>query len=154
MEELQDRVAETNVIEKCLESGANVNWTSPEFEYNTALHFCCDKGHESCLEILLKAGADVNASNLVGQTPLMLAASKKHTRMARLLLNAGAKPNVKDKVGSTAIVYAVRSFTTIDTLHLVRTLLRAGAEVYIPPKILKIEVRSSVQGQPWACLLS
>lgn len=53
-------------------------------------------------ELLIK-GADVNASNLNGQTSLHYAASKNLYDIAKQLIDADAKVNVADKYGSTPL---------------------------------------------------
>jgi ankyrin repeat protein len=58
------------------------------------------------MRILLDAGADPNAQDGVGRTPLMWAALGKSRKGIELLLARGAKPDVRNKKGYTAIVYA------------------------------------------------
>lgn len=47
----------------------------------------CEKGHHSCVQIMLRAGADV------GSRPLNLACERGHIECAELLLAAGADAN-------------------------------------------------------------
>ena len=50
------------------------------------------------LSALLRAGADLNAKNKVGKTPLMYAAQySKNPEVIKALLEAGAEVNTKDK---------------------------------------------------------
>jgi ankyrin repeat protein len=55
-------------------------------------------------EVLINAGADVNAKGYNGNTPLILAANGGHTGVARLLLN---HPNISihDQVSCSAATY-------------------------------------------------
>jgi len=48
-------------------------------------------------------GADLNARNKYGLTPLHKAANWGHVDVARLLLEHGADPTVKDKHGMTPL---------------------------------------------------
>lgn len=42
-------------------------------EMETALHCCCRHGHAESMQILADAGADVNAANKAGYSPLHIA---------------------------------------------------------------------------------
>lgn len=52
---------------------------------------------------LIERGANVNAANAHGVTPLMIAAARGNLPMIGLLLEAGADPAAKSKAGKTAI---------------------------------------------------
>lgn len=71
----------------------------------TPLHLICNKGyHGSVLsdeamktaKMLISKGADVNATNEFGNTPLHNAASSGNMELAKLLLDNGAKTNLKN----------------------------------------------------------
>lgn len=73
----------------------------------------------------LGAGANVNARDDKGETPLTLAASGGHTSLAKVLLDKGADVNAQSAAGVTALMHAVfRNYT--DLLNL---LLQKGATV-------------------------
>ena len=64
-------------------------------------------------EKLLKAGADVNASNPLNQTPLEKAIEKNSTSMVHLLLKHGARPNyLKGDVSCNVILATASSGET------------------------------------------
>ncbi len=68
---------------------------------------------------LLKAGADVNARNVNGDTALMLAVwwefdNSSGKEVIDLLLEAGADLDIKDKDGKTVIDYAFDSPYMVD----------------------------------------
>ena len=88
----------------------------------TALHYACQAVNEHAVPLLLKAGADVRATDSSGVTPLHLAVrcSKKTLES---LLQAGADPNAVTSHGSTPLMEA----TTVET---VKTLMEAGADIH------------------------
>ena len=48
------------------------------------------------IELLLKAGADIEAKDIYGETPVSWAAEKRHIEMVELLLKAGVDTEAKD----------------------------------------------------------
>jgi uncharacterized protein len=73
-------------------------------------------------------GADVNASQGDGTTPLHWAVYKVDRELVAELLDRGAKADVTNKYGSSPLAEAVK----LGNLDLVRTLLDAGAHVESP----------------------
>ena len=66
---------------------------------STPLHCACWKGHEAVVDVLLQAGADVNAENANehwGTTPLHAAAHANQKKVAELLIAHGANINAKN----------------------------------------------------------
>ena len=56
-----------------------------------ALHAAAYQGHEDIVQVLLSAGADLEAAGNDGTTPLYLAAQQKHKGVVQVLLRAGAQ---------------------------------------------------------------
>ncbi|UCH26363.1 MAG: ankyrin repeat domain-containing protein [Trueperaceae bacterium] len=78
----------------------------------------------------LQGGADVNARNALGQTPLMIAASTPNSSEVLLtLLKAGAEVNTRTEEGWTALTFASRD-TNTPAIPLL--LLNAGADPTVP----------------------
>lgn len=87
----------------------------------TALMIACRAGQAPAVRLLIEAGADVNAANSNGTTPLMYAKTAAvgngSTDMLQLLLAAGADINARDSAGRTALDYVmVNSETVINFL--------------------------------------
>ncbi len=57
----------------------------------------------TCIHMALSYGADLNAKDAAGITPLMLAADKNTTQTMAVLLSLGAKVNATDNDGSTVL---------------------------------------------------
>ena len=75
----------------------------------TPLHEAAQRGSKGIAEVLLKAGADVNAKAKDGWTPLHIAVSGKQREVAELLLANHADPNAKNNAGQTPLHLAVQS---------------------------------------------
>ncbi len=77
---------------------------------NTALHNAAAYGWMECIELLIQAGADVNATNSWKITPINIAMLKNHQGCVKLLLD---QPNVdvngKDEKGRTLLHLALVS---------------------------------------------
>ena len=84
---------------------AEVNAASgnPNFVGVTALHAAASIGNTNIAELLLQAGADVNAREKDGSTPLHEAVNHDHPELAELLLANKADPNVRNTVGQTPL---------------------------------------------------
>ncbi|HET6977105.1 MAG TPA: ankyrin repeat domain-containing protein [Pyrinomonadaceae bacterium] len=72
--------------------------------------------------LLSSPGADVNATDERGSTPLLEAARFGHDDISRLLIAAGANLKAKDKDGKTALMLAVQG----NHDEVVRVLKQAG----------------------------
>jgi ankyrin repeat protein len=91
------------------------------------LSYASIRGHKSIVEVLLAAGAVVDASDDAGNTALMDAAVAGRNRVVELLLKAGADVNAANNKGITALINACLS----GNAGVVETLLEAGADVYV-----------------------
>ncbi|KAK1686332.1 hypothetical protein QYE76_047180 [Lolium multiflorum] len=87
------------MLELLLRHQANPN-TVVHLVY-TPLSYAISASSLKCMELLIKAGADVNAGRPV-ITPLIIAASYGFTCGIKCLLEAGADANIRDEFGRTA----------------------------------------------------
>ena len=105
-------------------AGMDVNLRD-EVSHTTALEHAVGNANREMVQLLLSAGANVNARNEGGQTVLMMLDEDATTDLIWDLINAGAQVNLKDQNGNTALMQAARD----SNLEAIKTLLDAGAEV-------------------------
>jgi len=68
-----------------------------------SIHEAAKAGDIEAVKQHLAAGADLNAKNIDGWTPLHKAAQKGHKEVAELLIAGGADVNAKDRDGETPL---------------------------------------------------
>jgi uncharacterized protein len=114
----------------------------------TALHFAARQGCLAGAEVLIKAGAQINATNPNGFSPILLAIINAHYDVAAYLLRQGADANIADEVGRTPLYASVDMHTLPDSnlpwpselnneigsLDLIKDLLEHGANVNVQLK--------------------
>lgn len=96
----------TAMVKEFLAAGADVNAAN---NYGiTALIAAAQEGHTGAAELLIAAGADLNAKTTPdGFTPLMEAAKAGYAEVISLLLEAGSDPTLTDRVGRNAAEWGV-----------------------------------------------
>ena len=129
-----------NRITRWVESGGNLEWTASNGW--TLLHFAAENGNEALVRLLIRHGANVDARDNRGATPLMLACDSgylgrtKNSSVVLLLLDSGADPNARDSDGKTAFGLVRRSRDDEDRkiaeLLMDRTKLVAGSDIDCP----------------------
>ena len=77
----------------------------------TPLHCAARESHNEIAELLIAKGADVNAKDRQGMTPLHFAAIKRHNKeikeIVELLIAKGADVNAKTDDGGTPLNAAI-----------------------------------------------
>ena len=91
----------------------------------TALMYSAEEAHVEIVELLLKAGADINAKDNAESTALIQVADVWNFGVVKHLIDAGADVNAKNWLGDTALIRAVFFNRTMN----VEWLLEAGADV-------------------------
>ncbi len=95
------------VAETLLQHHANVNAPFPPNNGGeTPLHLAVIKSYPNLVNLLLKYGADVNATNGSGRTPLVHAINHGRPDLVQKLLAAGANPNLPSTEGRSPLSYA------------------------------------------------
>ena len=94
-------------------------------QHRLTLHTCADKGLLDVARDLIEAGADVNAKDNEGLTPLYMCALGGHVEVARALIEAGADVNAKKDNGVTPLHMCAYT----GHLEVSRALIEKGADV-------------------------
>jgi len=89
----------------------------------TPLHRAVGKGHNSCVEALIKHNADLNLVDGGGLTPLHWAALFGLVETGRILVNAKADLNIATKAGETPLHLCAEK----GKIEFVKFLLSVGA---------------------------
>ncbi len=124
------KAATVKEVTVCLAAGADVNAHKSGYLAGTPLHHAVRQHAVSMIKLLLDAGADVDARNHDGETPLHKALSGDsvytETDVIKVLLAAGANPMARDGCwGRTPLHHVVFGGTSAFS----EVLLQAGADV-------------------------
>ena len=144
----------------CILEGVSTETREPAAQISAR---CQD--HFEVAQILLHAGANVNASNHLGDTVLMLAANAGQTKMVKIFISAGANVNARDKplFPNSDTFSALRLALLYNYDDIARVLLDCGAsipweiltrnaEFYETPKVIKEHQQAIDAGwQPQSC---
>jgi len=147
----------TRAVEMLLAKGASAKAVSrpvmglparngvSEFGSLTALIMAAPFGPPGLIGSLLDGGSDVNARDVRGMTPLMLAVATDHQDPAviRMLLEHGADPSAKSGIGDSALDWARRAALP-QGLELLKAAASTAADPAAPSSIpRKLEVKAA-----------
>jgi ankyrin repeat protein len=106
-----------DIVKELLSRGAEVNAVARNPMKVMALHSAVARKHTQIAQLLMEHGADVNAAQQGGFTPLLEAVHNEQVEMVGLLLAHGADPNQKNDEGVSPLALAQsRGNATICTL--------------------------------------
>jgi len=107
---MKNLLAFTILVISLLLAGCGQRGASPRSAQTEALFRATIEGNTDMVKSLVSSpGADVNATNERGSTPLLEAARYGHDDICRVLIAAGANLKAKDNDGKTALMLAVQN---------------------------------------------
>ncbi|KAK0163427.1 hypothetical protein PV327_007111 [Microctonus hyperodae] len=109
--------SEIDRVVQLLEAGIDVNSWDSEGSKNTPLHWAACYGNKDVVECLIERGADVNAENGCGATPLHEAVSRGDLIICQEILKAGANPHIRAIQGTFAGKSAIELSTGKSSIH-------------------------------------
>ncbi|KAB7647997.1 ankyrin repeat domain-containing protein [Polymorphobacter fuscus] len=116
---------------------------------DTALHIVTRRSDLPWMGFMIGKGANVNAKDGEGSTPLIIAAISRFSEGIDLLLKAKAQPDVQNRLGETALLKAVQNRDTTSA----KLLIDAGANPDIADSS-GISARSAATGDPRAAAIA
>merc|ERR1712139_616992 len=118
-----------DVIDNLVLAKADINFATARGR--TPLHIACSEGDGDMCTAFLRNGADVDAIDLGGFTPLMWACGHGYKYNVHKLLDAQASLAIQGNRGQTALMYALTSdcLEIADVLHEHQALLDRNARI-------------------------
>lgn len=117
----------TFVIKKGVSVDARIGHFQTENDQATSLMMASGTDDPESVPVLIDAGADVNARNITGKTPIMFAAENAAIKTIGLLLAGGADINQRDLRGRTALMLAACSGE--NSAEVVQFLMNKSADI-------------------------
>ena len=116
---------DVETVRSLVRQGADVN--AAQGDGMTALHWAAEEGSLELAEVLIHAGARVDARTRLGSyTPLHLASQWGHVAVVKALLAAGADANAPTTTGAVRPLHFAAESGSVETLH---ALVEGGADV-------------------------
>ena len=71
------------------------------YDGDSPLHVVAWRNDLDAVQVLIDAGANVNAQGEMNETPLHVAVRQRHVLMVSAMLDAGARPDIRSEFGDT-----------------------------------------------------
>jgi ankyrin repeat protein len=119
-----------SLVRRLLDAGADPDVS----DYRTALGNAVEYRQLETMQVLIDAGADVDAAGSSGAAPLGDACANRHLKGAKLLVESGAEPNCCDNRKNPALGVIVEHLyypepATSERVRLLELMLDAGADI-------------------------
>lgn len=98
-----------NVKDAIEKQGLSANYVEATVNKRTPLHWAADYGQVEVIEYLLSKGANIEAKDNFGITPLLAAVYEGHANAVKVLLQRGARRDVKGPDGMTPLEAAEKA---------------------------------------------
>jgi ankyrin repeat protein len=121
---------DARMVDLLLKSGANARQIFKGETEIALLDVAAQEGPLDVVELLVKAGAEVNKPDSHGQTPLRVAARNGRTDIVKFLLSKGAEVDTKGNDGATPLEHAASK----GHLDIVKLLVEKGANINLQDK--------------------
>ena len=115
---------QNDMVQLLISKGVDVNTRDRDGVHRTPLRWAVQENHLSVIQTLLDNGAEIDAQDEDGDTPLIQASGEGWLEVVRLLLERGADVNFQNHGGSTALILAA----AYDNADIVSLLLQHGAD--------------------------
>ncbi|CAM9437350.1 unnamed protein product [Ectocarpus sp. 6 AP-2014] len=139
---------DVEILRMLIDHGMEVNLAAA---FGTALHWAAKANRANAIDVLVGAGADIQARNMSGSRPLHCAAEEARPEASLALLNLGAEVNAQTVSGETALHRAAAKVgRRRGSVQVVSLLLRWGADETIVCKQGKTAAdRIGTRRFPW-----
>ena len=123
LQAVRDKDGQT-VIDALSDTSANIVNTRDSSNGQTALHIVTARRDKEWMGFLLEKGADVNARDIHGDTPLEIASNLGYFEGVEVLLQHGARVDEPSATGETPLIAAVHRHD----MAMIRVLLAGSAD--------------------------
>ena len=96
-----------DAIKLFIENGIDPDMVIDKYE-TTLLMWAAKNGHNELVEVLIKAGADINKKDKIGESALITACFWEQPKIAKIIINAGGNVNITNNYGTTPLITAVK----------------------------------------------
>lgn len=110
-------------LRRLISAGADLEASDEHRDKRTSLILAAAMGRFEAVKILLEAGANTNAQDAIGDSPLHWAARRGENQTALLLISHRAKLDMQNKYGETPLILAA----AVGSKTIVKALLDANA---------------------------
>ena len=114
---------QVDVIETLVAEGCSVN-EPDRYTGKTALHLAAANGSVPCARVLLGAGAELDAQDTRGNTPLMMSVFGGYLEMTSMLVSLGSSVNTRCCLTRPPIIWAIDH----ENIPMIKLLLDSGAD--------------------------